>query len=100
MPTEYRLSYPVDTVCWTDGFIRPLPPEQYDPEGFIKRTVEAMADGETYVLVFHPGYLDAYILRISSLLAPRTLEVEMATGRELKDFIKENHIQMITYDDL
>ena len=27
MPTEYRLSYPVDTVCWTDGFIRPLPPE-------------------------------------------------------------------------
>ena len=32
MPTEYRLSYPVDTVCWTDGFIRPLPPEQYEPK--------------------------------------------------------------------
>ena len=39
-------------------------------------------------------------MKVSSLLAPRTLEVEMATGRELKDFIKENHIQMITYDDL
>ena len=32
MNAPYRLSYPVDTVHWTDGFIRPLPPERYEPK--------------------------------------------------------------------
>ena len=52
------------------------------------------------VFVCHPGYLDAYIMRVSSLTIPRTLEVEMACSDELRHFIQENDIQMLTYDDV
>ena len=65
-----------------------LPPEQYDPEAFIKRTVEHMADGETYVLVFHPGYLDAFILGNSSLTVNRTKEVDALIDPELRAWLE------------
>ena len=32
MNEPYALSYPVDTVCWTDGFVRTLPRERYEPQ--------------------------------------------------------------------
>ena len=78
-----------------------LPPEQYDPEGFIKRTVEAMADGETYVLVFHPGYLDAFILGNSSLTVNRTKEVDALIDPELRAWLEaQDNLQLVTYRDL
>ena len=52
------------------------------------------------MFVCHPGYLDAYLLRKSSLLEPRTLEVEMCTSDEVKAWLKENQISVVTYDDL
>lgn len=72
----------------------------YDPMESLKRMTFHEEEGEADCFICHPGYLDAYIMKVSSLLAPRTLEVEMATSMDLKDFIKENQIQMITYDDL
>ena len=52
------------------------------------------------MFVCHPGYLDAYILRTSSLTTARTLEVEMACSQETKAWLKENDIQVVTYDEL
>ena len=78
-----------------------LPPEQYDPEAFIKRTVENMADGETYVLVFHPGYLDAFILGNSSLTVNRTKEVDALIDPELRAWLEaQDNLQLVTYRDL
>ena len=94
MNAPYRLSYPVDTVCWTDGFIRPLPPERYEPKiraikaagvdalmltGYV--TVEPAAfdvDEETNskVLVIHPGNS---IARLGSIAAyDKAFHEEMA----------------------
>ncbi len=53
-----------------------MPPEKYDPTSMLKRIVNEMADGDTYVAVFHPGYLDAFILGNSSLTVNRTKEVD------------------------
>ena len=78
-----------------------LPPEQYDPEAFIKRTVENMADGETYVLVFHPGYLDAFILGNSSLTVNRTKEVDALIDPSLRAWLEaQDDLKLITYRDL
>lgn len=52
------------------------------------------------MFVCHPGYLDAYILKTSSLTMPRALEVEMACAEETKRWLKENDIEVVTYDDL
>lgn len=73
----------------------------YEPFESLKRS--ALKDyGENGICMFicHPGYLDAAIMRTSSLLEPRTLEVEMACSQETKDWLKENSIEIVTYDDL
>lgn len=52
------------------------------------------------VMVCHPGYLDDYILKNSSLTIPRTLEVEMAINPTLRSWLKEQNVVLMTYDDL
>ncbi|EOS61708.1 hypothetical protein C815_00488 [Firmicutes bacterium M10-2] len=75
--------------------------KEYDPIAFLKQIVEADYEDHTIpVMVCHPGYLDAYILKTSSLLEPRTLEVDMATSPEVRQWLKEHDVELITYDDL
>lgn len=52
------------------------------------------------LLVLHPGFLDDYILTHSSLTFPRTKEVEFACSLELKQYLSDNDIELLTYDDL
>lgn len=73
---------------------------KYDPMQSIRKMTFHEDPDEADVFICHPGYLDAYIMRVSSLLGPRTLEVDMAVSQELKDYVKEQNIQMITYDDV
>lgn len=78
-----------------------LPPEQYDPESFVHRIVEGMSDNETYVLVFHPGYLDAFILENSSLTINRTKEVDALIDPSLRLWLEEQpDLRLIDYRDL
>ena len=78
-----------------------LPPEQYDPAEFVRRTVDNMADGETYVLVFHPGYLDAFILANSSLTVNRTKEVDALIDPALRTWLEEQpDLRLVDYRSL
>ena len=52
------------------------------------------------MFVCHPGYLDDEVLRTSSLTIPRTQEVAMAIAPETYQWLDENEIEVITYDDL
>lgn len=52
------------------------------------------------MFICHPGYLDDYILKNSTLTIARTQEVEMLTSPVTKQWLKENDIEVITYDDL
>ena len=73
----------------------------YDP--FVSLKKAALKDyGENGYLMFvcHPGYLDQDILDVSSLTPPRPKEVAMAISKETKDWLQENKIEVITYDDL
>ena len=52
----------------------------YDPLASLKKA--ALADhgpNGCAMMICHPGYLDAYLLRTSSLTVPRTTEVEVET---------------------
>lgn len=78
-----------------------LPPDQYDPEAFVHRTVESLADGETAVMVFHPGYLDAFILHNSSLTTNRTKEVDALIDPKLREWLSSQpDLQLVDYRDL
>lgn len=78
-----------------------LPPDEYDPTDFIKRTVRTMAEGETYVMVFHPGYLDAFILNNSSLTTNRAKEVDALIDPELRAWLEsQEDLILVDYRDL
>lgn len=73
----------------------------YNPVESVKR--ESLKDyGEDGCCMFvcHPGYLDDYILKTSSLTIPRTQEVAMAIDTDLKAWLAENGVAVVTYDDL
>lgn len=72
----------------------------YDPLNMLREKAEnPHADG-VEMLVFHPGYLDAYIMENSSLLAPRTWEVDMLVSAEAKKIVAETDIQLLEYKNL
>ncbi|WP_322154157.1 ChbG/HpnK family deacetylase [Paratractidigestivibacter sp.] len=73
----------------------------YDPAAFIRSTVEAMTDGETVVVVCHPGYLDNFILQNSSLTTPRVQEVDALIDPELRAWLEaQPGLRPIDYRDL
>ncbi len=70
----------------------------YDPFKTLQN-IKYHEDG-VETLVCHPGYLDNYILTHSSLTIPRAMEVEMLCSAQAKEWIKENGIDTVTYDEL
>ena len=71
----------------------------YHPFESFKKMVETAKDGYN-MMVCHPGYLDHYIMNVSSLTIPRTLEADFLTSNELKVYLKENEIHLYTYDEV
>lgn len=77
------------------------PPESYDAAAAIKATVAGMADGDTTVLVFHPGYLDAFILDSSSLTVNRTRNVDALIDPDLRAWLEaQPDLTLVDYRDL
>lgn len=73
----------------------------YEPFETLKRISMAdYEDGGVGMVVYHPGYLDAYLLKTSSLLNPRTLEVEVACAPETRAWLVQNEVEVITYNDI
>ena len=73
----------------------------YDPEESLKTAAlkDYGPDG-CCMFVCHPGYLDDEILRESSLTVPRAREVAMAANPDVKRWLEENGVRLVTYDDL
>ena len=105
---KYRLKYSPITmgepiiVGHTKVYMRmdSIKPD-YDPIVSLKDMVENAHEDGCDVMVCHPGYLDSYILKTSSLTLPRPLEVEMACDEEIKQWLKQQKdVQLVTYRDL
>jgi chitin disaccharide deacetylase len=72
----------------------------YVPFESLKKTVENAEEDGYNMFICHPGYLDGYILRNSSLTIPRPLEVDMVCDPNTKKWLNESGVELITYDDL
>ena len=52
------------------------------------------------MIVYHPGFLDAYIMKNSSLNVQRVYELEAICDENNLKYLKENDVELITYNDL
>lgn len=72
--------------------------KEYDPlsclqDGILHHLSEEMPN----VAIFHPGYLDDYILTHSSLTINRTKEVTMLTDIKTREWLNKEDIELISY---
>lgn len=73
---------------------------QYDPWVDINRNREYMLSHEYAMLGGHAGYVDAELMKLSSLSLERMKDAEMLMSEEIKAWIRDNNIELITYNDL
>ena len=52
------------------------------------------------VYVWHPGYVDAYLLKNSSLHINRAKEVEMLTDPAMRTWLEREGVELISYNDI
>lgn len=73
----------------------------YDPfESLKKAALTDYGKDGLAMFVCHPGYMDDFLIHNSSLTVPRTQEVAMLTSEETKKWLAENHVKVVSYDEL
>ena len=68
-------------------------------EKFICEVHKAKGE-ELAEIMTHPAYLDTYLQNFSSYNLQRIKELEILTSEEVKNFIKENEIELISFGDI
>lgn len=72
---------------------------EYDPYEMFERKIKNLPEDGVSMLIFHPGYLDDFLINTSSLLIPRAKEVKMLTDSKWPKLLEES-ITCIDYRDL
>lgn len=72
----------------------------YVPFESLKKSLDNPEMDGYYMYICHPGYLDSYILKNSSLTMPRPMEVEMLCDPNTRKWLEESRVELITYDEL
>ena len=71
-----------------------------DPFTGVQDAVANAHEGGCDLMVFHPGYIDAYLLDHSSMTTTRLRETSMLCRPEVRAWLAEQDVQLVTYDDL
>lgn len=76
-------------------------------QGDLGKLIAAVMDADAqaatpvvHALMLHPGFVDAQLLRSSSLTLPRTVDAEILRSTELQELAKQSDFELITYRDL
>lgn len=72
----------------------------YDPIQTLKDAVLSAKRDLPGIYMCHPGYVDDYLMRTSSLNVNRTREVVMLTDPGLKAWLAEHEVELISHDDI
>lgn len=87
-----------------DHYVVNVPMHSMEPEYDARRALigelEKITEKGCYLYVCHPGYLDAYLLRNTSMTFPRTDEVEMLCDEQIRKWLEEHDFKIVTYDEL
>ena len=71
-----------------------------DMFSFIKSHEDELLKAEVLYLIGHMGYCDAEIFRLSSFNVVRAKDLDAVTSDEMKNWVKENNIEVISFNDL
>lgn len=71
----------------------------YDPKHYLEDNLINIKNNPCSVAVFHPGFLDKYILDHSSFTIIRTMECDFLCSTWLKEWIKSNNIELVDFRD-
>jgi len=69
----------------------------YNPLEYLKNDDAKIKGTDCAVLIFHPGYLDQYILENSSFTLIRPMEVAFLCSEELQEWMKENNVTSVDF---
>lgn len=79
------------------GFMKLTPDNMYNPKEYYTECMDKIKSHPCSVAIFHPGYLDNYILTHSSFTHIRAMEYEFLCSEWLKNFIKDNKIELVDF---
>ncbi|MGF2054711.1 ChbG/HpnK family deacetylase [Vagococcus fluvialis] len=68
----------------------------YDPKEYFEDVISKLNKNSVNVCIFHPGYLDEYILKNSSFTLIRPMETEFLCSDWLKNWINEHEISLLS----
>ena len=75
--------------------------EEYDPFETLKKDLAEFArDDMPNIFVCHPGYIDDYLLKNSSLTINRAREVAMLCDPVVRAWLETQDVELVTYDDI
>lgn len=69
----------------------------YDPYSYLFDNQANINDHGTTILVYHPGYLDQYVLDHSSFTLIRPLECDFLCSKECKQWIEQHHVELCDF---
>lgn len=69
----------------------------YDPRQYMEDHLSIIKNSPCAIAVFHPGYLDQYILNHSSFTLIRAMECEFLCSDWLKQWIKDHKIELVDF---
>lgn len=91
-PEQYPKDYPYQKAPMIRGF--------YDDQAaldYFLTNQYGLWDQEIAEVMCHPAFLDERLLQMSSYTVPRTRELAILRSPELKAWIKENNIELISF---
>lgn len=94
---DYVMFRNTKIYCYTPGNF-----EKYEKNPFIaiQDAVLNLHEDGCDMLVFHPGYIDDYLLKNSSMTSIRAVEAEMLSDDKVKNWLEQQEINLVTYSDL
>lgn len=64
------------------------------------REDRALVEAEHGILIFHCGYIDPALMEVSTFSLIRVNDLKAVISQEMKDWIRDNNIELITYEDV
>lgn len=78
--------------------------DQFYEEGVtidnFRKLMQSLQEDNVYDLMCHPAYVDYFLYHISSYNLKRIDELELLCSQEVKTILKEENVELTTYDQL
>ncbi|OUP09727.1 ChbG/HpnK family deacetylase [Collinsella sp. An2] len=71
-----------------------------DPFAALREAVSSAPEAGCQLMVFHPGYIDAYLMDHSSMTVPRIRETAMLRDPAVAAWLVSQDLELVTYNDL